>query len=139
AGYRLWVGGPRAMSRANVEGTRTLMEAALAAGVERVVYTSSVAVIGLHADGTPADEATPSALDDMVGPYKRSKFLAEAEVRRMVETQKLPAVIVNPSTPIGPRDIKPTPPGRMIVGAASARTPAFGDPARNLDHVSDVT
>src|SRR5579864_8736732 len=100
ADYRLWVRDPQAMYRANVDGTRALMTAALAAGVERVVYTSSVAVLGLHADGTPADESTPSTLDDMVGPYKRSKFLAEAEVHRLIETQKLPAVIVNPSTPI---------------------------------------
>jgi dihydroflavonol-4-reductase len=126
------------MYRANVEGTRALMSAALAAGVERVVYTSSVAVLGLHADGAPADEATPSALEDMVGPYKRSKFLAEAEVRHLVEARKLPAVIVNPSTPIGPRDIKPTPTGRVIVEAASGRMPAFVDTGLNLVHVDDV-
>ena len=138
ADYRLWVRDPQAMYRANVEGTRALMTAALAAGVERVVYTSSVATLGLHADGTPADETTPSTLDDMVGPYKRSKFLAEAEVRGLVETRKLPAVIVNPSTPIGPRDIKPTPTGRMIVDAASGRMPAFVDTGLNLVHVDDV-
>jgi len=114
------------------------MTAALAAGVERVVYTSSVATLGLHRDGTPADETTPSTLDDMVGPYKRSKFLAEAEVRGLVETQRLPAVIVNPSTPIGPRDIKPTPTGRMIVEAAAGRMPAFVDTGLNLVHVDDV-
>ena len=138
ADYRLWVRDPQAMYRANVEGTRALMMAALAAGVERVVYTSSVAVLGLHTDGTAADETTPSTLDDMVGPYKRSKFLAEAEVRRLVEAQRLPAVIVNPSTPIGPRDIKPTPTGRMIVEAASGRMPAFVDTGLNLVHVDDV-
>jgi dihydroflavonol-4-reductase len=138
ADYRLWVRDPQAMYRANVDGTRALMMAALAAGVERVVYTSSVAVLGLHADGTPSDEITPSTLDDMVGPYKRSKFLAEAEVRRLVEAQRLPAVIVNPSTPIGPRDIKPTPTGRMIVEAASGRMPAFVDTGLNLVHVDDV-
>jgi dihydroflavonol-4-reductase len=138
ADYRLWVRDPAAMYRANVEGTRALMSAALAAGVERVVYTSSVATLGLHADGTPADETTPSTLDDMIGPYKRSKFLAEAEVRGLVETRQLPAVIVNPSTPIGPRDIKPTPTGRMIVEAASGRMPAFVDTGLNLVHVDDV-
>jgi len=138
ADYRLWVRDPQAMYRANVDGTRALMTAALGAGVERVVYTSSVAVLGLHADGTPSDETTPSTLDDMVGPYKSSKFLAETEVRRLVETQKLPAVIVNPSTPIGPRDIKPTPTGRMIVEAASGRMPAFVDTGLNLVHVDDV-
>jgi dihydroflavonol-4-reductase len=138
ADYRLWVRDPQAMYRANVDGTRALMTAALAAGVERVVYTSSVAVLGLHADGTPSDENTPSTLDDMVGPYKRSKFLAEAEVRQLIVTRKLPAVIVNPSTPIGPRDIKPTPTGRMIVEAASGRMPAFVDTGLNLVHVDDV-
>jgi dihydroflavonol-4-reductase len=138
ADYRLWVRDPEAMYRANVEGTRALMTAALAADVERIVYTSSVATLGFHADGTPADETTPSTLADMVGPYKRSKFLAEAEVRRLVETQRLPAVIVNPSTPIGPRDIKPTPTGRMIVEAASGRMPAFVDTGLNLVHVDDV-
>jgi dihydroflavonol-4-reductase len=138
ADYRLWVRNPQAMYRANIDGTRALMTAALAAGVERVVYTSSVAVLGLHADGTPADETTPSTLDDMVGPYKRSKFLAEVEVLRLVERRGLPAVIVNPSTPIGPRDIKPTPTGRMIVEAASGRMPAFVDTGLNLVHVDDV-
>lgn len=138
ADYRLWVRDTQAMYRANVDGTRALMTAALGAGVERVVYTSSVAVLGLHADGTPSDESTPSTLDDMVGPYKRSKFLAEAEVRQLIVTRKLPAVIVNPSTPIGPRDIKPTPTGRMIVEAASGRMPAFVDTGLNLVHVDDV-
>jgi dihydroflavonol-4-reductase len=138
ADYRLWVPDPQAMHRANVDGTRALMTAALAAGVERVVYTSSVAVLGLHSDGTPSDETTPSTLDDMVGPYKRSKFLAEAEVSDLIVTRKLPAVIVNPSTPIGPRDIKPTPTGRMIVEAASGRMPAFVDTGLNLVHVDDV-
>src|SRR5260370_32567382 len=138
ADYRLWVRDPTAMYRANVEGTRALMTAALAAGVERVVYTSSVATLGLHGDGTPADETTPSTLDDMVGPYKRSKFLAEVEVHRLVERRQLPAVIVHPSTPIGPRDIKPTPTGRIIVEAASGRMPAFVDTGLNLVHVDDV-
>jgi dihydroflavonol-4-reductase len=138
ADYRLWVPDPAGMYRANVDGTRALMTAALAAGVERVVYTSSVAVLGLHADGTPADESTPSTLEDMVGPYKRSKFLAEAEVQRLIVTRKLPAVIVNPSTPIGPRDIKPTPTGRVIIEAASGRMPAFVDTGLNLVHVDDV-
>ena len=119
ADYRLWVRDPAAMYRANVDGTRALMEAALAAGVERIVYTSSVAMLGLQADGSAADETTPSVLDDMIGAYKRSKFLAEEAVRDLVRGKGLPAVIVNPSTPIGPRDVKPTPTGRMIVEAAS--------------------
>jgi dihydroflavonol-4-reductase len=138
ADYRLWVRDPEAMYRANVDGTRALMTAALAAGVARVVYTSSVATLGLAADGSPADEMTPSTLDDMVGPYKRSKFLAEEAVRGLVRDKRLPAVIVNPSTPIGPRDVKPTPTGRMIVEAASGRMPAFVDTGLNLVHVDDV-
>jgi dihydroflavonol-4-reductase len=138
ADYRLWVPKPETMYRANVEGTRALMAAALTQGVERIVYTSSVATLGLRADGTPADETAPSMLDDMIGPYKRSKFLAEEAVRGMVTEQGLPAVIVNPSTPIGPGDIKPTPTGRMIVEAASGRMPAFVDTGLNLVHVDDV-
>jgi dihydroflavonol-4-reductase len=137
ADYRLWVRDPAAMYRANVEGTRALMQAALAAGVERVVYTSSVAVLGLVAEGS-ADETTPSTLEDMIGPYKRSKFLAEVAVRALVRERGLPAVIVNPSTPIGPGDVKPTPTGRIIVEAASGRMPAYVDTGLNLVHVDDV-
>ena len=138
ADYRLWVRNPKAMFRANVDGTRALMAAALAAGVERIVYTSSVATLGFHFTGASADENTPSTYADMVGPYKKSKFLAEAAVRAMVSEQRLPAVIVNPSTPIGPRDLKPTPTGRMIVEAASGRMPAYVDTGLNLVHVDDV-
>ena len=138
ADYRLWVRDPQAMFRANVDGTRALMEAAIAAGVERVVYTSSVATLGIIPGGTPADEITPSQYADMIGPYKQSKFLAEAEVRHLIQSRGLPAVIVNPSTPIGPRDIKPTPTGRMIVEAASGRMPVFVDTGLNLVHVEDV-
>jgi dihydroflavonol-4-reductase len=138
ADYRLWVPRPEAMYRANVGGTQALMQAALARKVERVVYTSSVAVLGLLPGGVPADETTPSALDDMIGPYKRSKFMAEEIVRGMVATQGLPAVIVNPSTPIGPSDVKPTPTGRMIIEAASGRMPLFVDTGLNLVHVDDV-
>ncbi|HUC64272.1 MAG TPA: hopanoid-associated sugar epimerase [Stellaceae bacterium] len=137
ADYRLWVRDPAAMYRANVEGTRALMQAALAAGVARVVYTSSVAVLGLVPEGS-ADETTPSTLEDMIGPYKRSKFLAEAAVQALVRERGLPAVIVNPSTPIGPGDVKPTPTGRMIVEAASGRMPAYVDTGLNLVHVDDV-
>ncbi|HEV2548553.1 MAG TPA: hopanoid-associated sugar epimerase [Stellaceae bacterium] len=138
ADYRLWVRDPAAMHRANVDGTRALMAAALAVGVERVVYTSSVATLGLTVDGTPADENTPSTLADMVGPYKRSKFLAEEAVKELVREQHLPAVIVNPSTPIGPRDVKPTPTGRLILEAAAGRMPAYVDTGLNLVHVDDV-
>ncbi len=138
ADYRLWVPDPDVMYRANVDGTRALMHAALDAGVRRIVYTSSVAVLGLHDDGQPADETTKATLEDMIGPYKRSKFLAEAEVQRLVAERHLPAVIVNPSTPVGPRDAKPTPTGRMIVEAASGHMPAFVDTGLNLVHVDDV-
>ena len=138
ADYRLWVRDPATMRRANVDGTRDLMEAALAAGIERAVYTSSVATLGLTADGSPADETTPVAADAMIGPYKRSKFDAEAVVRELVRTRGLPAVIVNPSTPVGPRDVKPTPTGRIIVEAASGRMPGYVDTGLNLVHVDDV-
>jgi dihydroflavonol-4-reductase len=138
ADYRLWVPHPRAMYETNVTGTRNVMLAAARAGVRHIVYTSSVATLGLHPDGSPADENTPVSIADMVGPYKRSKFLAEAEVRRLVEEQELPVAIVNPSTPVGPRDIRPTPTGRMIVDAASGRMPAYVDCGLNLVHVDDV-
>jgi dihydroflavonol-4-reductase len=138
ADYRLWVRDERQMYRANVDGTRLLMEAALAQGVSSIVYTSSVAVLGIIGDGTPSDETTPSTLADMIGPYKRSKFMAEELVRDLVRTRGLPAVIVNPSTPIGPGDVKPTPTGRIIVDAASGKMPAFVDTGLNIVHVDDV-
>ncbi len=138
ADYRLWVPDPAPLYRANVEGTRNLMLAALEANVARIVYTSSVATLGLHEDGSPADEETPSSLDDMVGHYKRSKFMAEEEVRRLVRARGLPAVIVNPSAPVGPRDIKPTPTGRMILEAAAGRMPGYVDTGLNIVHVDDV-
>ncbi len=137
ADYRLWAPDPAAMLRTNVEGTRALMRAAMKAGVERIVYTSSVATLGTCPDG-PADETTPSALKDMVGPYKRSKFLAEQAVLKMVRDDGLPAIIVNPSTPVGPGDIRPTPTGRVIVEAASGRMPAHVNTGLNLVHVDDV-
>jgi dihydroflavonol-4-reductase len=137
ADYRLWVPDPAAMFQVNVEGTRHLMLAALAAGVEKIVYTSSVAVLGIVKGGV-ADEATPSRAEDMIGPYKRSKFEAEEAVRELVEQQGLPAVIVNPSTPIGPGDIKPTPTGRIIVETARGRMPGFVDTGLNVAHVEDV-
>jgi dihydroflavonol-4-reductase len=137
ADYRLWVPEPAAMFRANVDGTRELMQAALTAGVERIVYTSSVATLGIVPDGV-ADEETPSRAEDMIGPYKRSKFDAEAVVRDLIGEKSLPAVIVNPSTPIGPGDIKPTPTGRLIVEAARGRVPGFVDTGLNVVHVEDV-
>jgi dihydroflavonol-4-reductase len=137
ADYRIWVPDPAPMFRANVEGTRDLMTAALEAGAERVVYTSSVATLGLVAGGS-AEEATPSSIDDMIGPYKRSKFAAEEVVRELVRERGLPVVIVNPSTPVGPGDIKPTPTGRLIVEAARGQMPAFVDTGLNIVHVEDV-
>ena len=138
ADYRLWVPKPPEMYESNVTGTRNLMLAALKAGVKRIVYTSSVATLGLNSDGMPADESTPVRFSDMIGHYKRSKFLAEAEVKRLVKEQNLPAVIVNPSTPVGPRDIRPTPSGRVIIDAASGRIPAYVDTGLNLINVDDV-
>src|SRR5215213_9070362 len=137
AGYRLWVPDPAAMFRVNVGGTRELMLAALAAGVERIVYTSSVATLGIVPGGV-ADEETPSTAEDMIGSYKRSKFGAEAVVRELVAEQGLPAVIVNPSTPVGPGDVKPTPTGRIIVEAARGRMPGYVDTGLNVVHVDDV-
>jgi dihydroflavonol-4-reductase len=137
ADYRLWVPDPEPMFRVNVEGTRQLMLAALAAGVERVVYTSSVAVLGIVKNDV-ADEDTASCAEDMIGPYKLSKFQAELAVRELIENERLPAVIVNPSTPIGPGDVKPTPTGRIIVEAARGRMPAYVDTGLNVVHVDDV-
>ena len=137
ADYRIWVPDPRPMFRTNVEGTRDLLTAALDAGVERVVYTSSVATLGLVPGGS-ADETTPSRVEDMIGPYKRSKFEAEEVARQLARERGLPVVIVNPSTPVGPGDIKPTPTGRLILEAARGQMPAFVDTGLNIVHVDDV-
>jgi len=138
ADYRLWVPDPENMYRTNVDGTVNIMKAALEKGIKRIVYTSSVATLGLNPDGSPSDEDTLSTLSDMIGHYKRSKFIAEEKVREMVKKYGLPAVIVNPSTPIGPGDIKPTPTGRIIIEAASGRMPAYVDTGLNIVHVDDV-
>ena len=138
ADYRLWVPNPENMYRTNVDGTVNIMKAALEKGIKRIVYTSSVATLGLNPNGSPSNEDTPSSLSDMIGHYKRSKFLAEEKVREMVKKYGLPAVIVNPSTPIGPGDIKPTPTGRIIIEAASGRMPAYVDTGLNIVHVDDV-
>ena len=138
ADYRLWAPDPEEIVRNNLTGTRAAMEAALAAGVERVVYTSSVATLRLRPDRSPADESQPLAEDEAVGAYKRSKVVAEALVLRLVSERGLPAVIVNPSTPVGPRDVRPTPTGRILVEAATGRMPAFVDTGLNLVHVDDV-
>jgi dihydroflavonol-4-reductase len=138
ADYRLWARDPNEIYDANVEGTRTIMREAKQAGVERIVYTSSVATIALRDDGAPADESVGLSVADGIGAYKRSKIAAERLVEAMVAEDHLPAVIVNPSTPIGPRDVKPTPTGRIIVEAARGRVPGFLDTGLNLVHVDDV-
>ena len=137
ADYRLWVRNPEPMFRANVDGARAIVDAAVSAGVERIVYTSSVAVLG-NVPGKAADEETPVTYADMIGPYKQSKFRAEEAVRQLIEEKGAPVVIVNPSTPIGPRDVKPTPTGRVIVEAASGKMPAYVDTGLNVVHVDDV-
>ncbi len=138
ADYRLWVPDPEVMNRVNIAGSRALLLAAQAAGVERVVYCSSVAALGLVGDGSIADEATPVVVNKIIGVYKRSKYQAEQAVLELVRERGVPAVIVNPSTPIGPRDVKPTPTGKMIADAASGRMPAYVDTGLNVVHVDDV-
>ena len=138
ADYRLWARDPNDILRANLEGTRTVMEAALAAGVERIVYTSSVATLRAGDATRSTDETEPLAEHEAIGAYKRSKVAAERLVETMVRERGLPAVIVNPSTPIGPGDVKPTPTGRILVEAATGKIPAFVDTGLNLVHVDDV-
>lgn len=137
ADYRIWIPRPAEIYRVNVDGSRALMIAAGEAGLKRIVYTSSVAALGLAKDGTPASETTAVREADMIGHYKRSKFRAEEAVRALITADGLPAVIVNPSTPIGPRDIKPTPTGRIVVDFANGRMPAYVDSGLNIVHVDD--
>jgi dihydroflavonol-4-reductase len=137
ADYRLWAPSFEQLTRANVEGTQIVMEEAQRAGVERIVYTSSVATIDLRAGGI-ADETRSLPAEAAIGSYKRSKTIAENIVAGMVAKHGLPAVIVNPSTPIGPRDVRPTPTGRIIIEAASGRMPAFVNTGLNFVHVDDV-
>ena len=137
ADYRLWVPDPAAMFATNVESTTDLLRQAAAAGAQRMVYTSSVATLGIPKDGTSATEDTPVTLADMVGPYKQSKYLGEEAVRKLALEEKLPIIIVNPTAPVGPRDVKPTPTGRTVVEAAAGRMPAFVDTGLNLVHVDD--
>ena len=137
ADYRLWAPQPQELYRANVDGTGNLLDAAARAGVRRIVYTSSVATVGLPADGRPGAEDAPVGLADMIGHYKRSKFLAE-ERARQAAARGIPVVIVNPSTPIGPGDVKPTPTGQIVLDAARGRTPAYVDTGLNIVHVDDV-
>ena len=138
ADYRLWAREPQQIVRTNVEGTRAVMQAALRAGVARIVYTSSVATLAALPGHAPSDETHPLPADKAIGAYKLSKVLAERLVQELVAKEKLPAVIVNPSTPIGPGDARPTPTGRIVIEAASGRMPAYVDTGLNLVHVDDV-
>jgi dihydroflavonol-4-reductase len=136
ADYRLWTRRPAAMYAANVEGTRAILEAALLAGVSRLVYTSSVGTLGNPGDGTPGDETTPVTFAEMVGDYKKSKFLAERVAEEYIP-RGLPLVIVNPSTPVGILDIKPTPTGKVFVDFLNREMPAYLDTGLNLIDVED--
>ena len=138
ADYRLWVPDPDAMLRANVHGSVALLTAAHAAGVERAVYCSSVAALGVFDDGTVADEATTVDPAKIIGVYKQSKYHAEQAVLRLARDLRFAVVTVNPSTPVGPRDVKPTPTGAMIRDAAAGRMPAYVDSGLNIVHVDDV-
>ena len=138
ADYRLWARDPEEIVRNNLDGTGAVMRAALAAGVERVVYTSSVATLRVGPETVASNEDEALAPEEGIGAYKRSKILAERLVERMIAEDKLPAVIVNPSTPIGPRDLRPTPTGRIIVEAASGRMPAYVETGLNVVDVADV-
>jgi dihydroflavonol-4-reductase len=137
ADYRLGARDPSQLYRANVDGTRNVLDAARRGGVQRIVYTSSVATIGIPSDGTPGDEQTPNSLANMIGHYKRSKYLAEVVVREAAR-DGLSVVIVSPSTPVGPGDLKPTPTGQLVLDAAAGRMPAYVDTGLNIVHVDDV-
>ena len=138
ASYRLSLRDPGELFASNVEGTRHVMQAARRAGVERIVYTSSVAALALSHDGSPADESKLAVERQTIGAYKRSKLAAEKLVHDLVATEGLPVVVVNPTTPIGPVDVRPTPTGRIIVESAAGRMPGFVDTGLNFVHVDDV-
>ncbi len=137
ADYRLWVRDPKAMYAANVDGTRELLRLAREVGIQRVVYTSSVATMGFKTDGTIVDEQTPVSLGDMIGHYKRSKFLGELEAIAAAKAGQH-VMILNPTTPIGPGDAKPTPTGGIIVDFLNKRFPAYVDTGLNLVDVTEV-
>ena len=136
ADYRLWTRTPDEMYRINVGGTEAILEAALENGLAKVVYTSSVGTLGNPGDGTPGNEETPVTLADMVGPYKKSKYLAERTAENYI-SKGLPLVVVNPSTPVGPMDIKPTPTGKIIVDFLKRKMPAYLDTGLNIIAVDD--
>jgi dihydroflavonol-4-reductase len=137
ADYRLWIPDPAAMYRANVDGTRELLRLARENGVPRVVYTSSVATMHFRTDGIVTNEDTPVSLDDMVGHYKRSKFMAEQEALRAANSGQR-VIVLNPTTPIGPHDAKPTPTGRIFVDFLNGKFPAYVDTGLNLVDVIEV-
>jgi dihydroflavonol-4-reductase len=136
ADYRLWVRDPEQMYRSNVEGTRAILEAARKNGVRRMVYTSSVATMGFTRNGNPADEDSPVALADMIGHYKRSKFMAE-QIALEAGRSGMDVVVVNPTTPVGEQDIKPTPTGRIILDFLKRKFPAYVDTGLNLVDVTE--
>ncbi len=137
ADYRLWARDPREIYESNVTGTRNILQASLSAGIPKVVYTSSVGALGLNPDGTPADETVPVSFDDMIGHYKKSKFLAEREAEKFLE-KGLQVVFVHPSTPVGPADHKPTPTGKIILDYLNRKMPAYINTGLNLVDVRDV-
>jgi len=137
ADYRLWSPNPQEIYASNVAGTRNLLSACCEAGVEKVVYTSTVGTIGLRPDGVPTDESTPVSLDDMIGHYKRSKFMAE-QVALEFARSGLPVVIVNPTAPVGYGDLKPTPTGKIVLDFLRGRLPAYVDTGLNIVSVEDV-
>lgn len=138
ADYRLWVPDPETMHEINVNGTRALIMAATEEGIKRIVYTSSVATLGLEQDGSSANEDTPSNFTAIAGYYKRSKYLAEQMVKQLTDDHRLPLIIVNPSTPIGPGDIRPTPTGRIVLDTLMGRMPAYVNTGLNIAHVDDI-
>jgi len=138
ADYRLWVPDPATMYEINVNGTRDLILAAQESGIQRIVYTSSVATLGLNTDGSPANEDTPSDCARILGHYKRSKYQAEQLVKQLIDDHHLPLVIVNPSTPIGPNDVRPTPTGRIVLDTLMGRMPAYVNTGLNIAHVDDI-
>jgi dihydroflavonol-4-reductase len=137
ADYRLWVRDPKTMYAVNVDGTRSLLRIAREESVPRCVYTSSVATMGFKSDGTIVDETTPVSLANMVGHYKRSKFLAE-QVAIEAARAGQSVVILNPTTPVGPMDVKPTPTGRIVVDFLNKKFPAYVDTGLNLVDVAEV-
>jgi len=138
ADYRIWVPDRAKMNRVNVQGTVDLIRAAAEAGVSRIVYTSSVATLRLNDNGLPANEESHAELSDIIGAYKQSKFLAEQEVKRLVADTGIPVIVVKPTAPFGPGDVKPTPTGRLVLEAVSGRMPAYVNTGLNVVHVDDV-